>query len=391
MDKGPRLGVVAKTSVRGRSPGIAGLALVLGLACGCFPSTARAQPLVPFAQTGDLFVLDDGSTSILRITPAGAVAVAVTRAEILAATGRSSAGLVDRGLAFDGAGNLYFSESTADAVLKRTAGGVLSVLTPSAAIRQATGASSANPKALAFGSDGSLFVNDNTTNSVLKINPATGAVSVHTAAAAFLSVPGITAVDLAGGLVGAPGGVLYTPSNGTPEALFAISASGTPSVLASGTPPFADLHVFLTRAANGDLIVVDDADPSRVHRVTPGGMVSTFLTAAQLETIAGAGNNDLEGGIAFDSLGNFFLAEEDSASILKFDSALQGTRFVTAAQIQAVTGVPPDLEGGIAFAPAPVVPEPGGLVLFSLGFLGCLASAVRAGWGATRAPPGAEC
>ena len=47
---------------------------------------AVASPLLPFADTGDLFVLidgeDDGSGSILSIAPDGTVSVAVTNAQI---------------------------------------------------------------------------------------------------------------------------------------------------------------------------------------------------------------------------------------------------------------------------------------------------------------------
>ncbi len=58
---------------------IAGFMVTLGLA-------PESSALLPFNPTFDLFVLDDGSKNILRITPAGRVSIAVTRAEIEAAT-----------------------------------------------------------------------------------------------------------------------------------------------------------------------------------------------------------------------------------------------------------------------------------------------------------------
>ena len=65
---------------------------------------------------------------------------------------------------------------------------------------------------------------------------------------------------------------------------------------------------------------------------------------------------DLEGGIAFDDAGNFYVAEENTDSIYKFDAALQCSTFVISPTIKAVTGVDPDLEGGIAFAPRECLP-----------------------------------
>mgnify|MGYP001613494194 CR=1 FL=1 len=87
--------------------------------------------------------------------------------------------------------------------------------------------------------------------------------------------------------------------------------------------------------------------------VTPVGAVSTFLSKAALEAITTPFTVDLDGGIAFDSSGNFYLAEANSDSILRFDAGLTGTAWVPAASIQAVTNAIADLQGGIAFAPAP--------------------------------------
>lgn len=48
----------------------------------------------------------------------------------------------------------------------------------------------------------------------------------------------------------------------------------------------------------------DDGGADTIFRVTPAGVVSTFLSEAAIEAVIG-GDADLEGGIAFDSLGNF--------------------------------------------------------------------------------------
>src|SRR3546814_1816181 len=76
-------------------------------------------------------------------------------------------------------------------------------------------------------------------------------------------------------------------------------ATQTPSVVTTD-PIFQDLDVFLVLAPNGDLIVADDSDANTIYRVTPAGVISVFLSEAELEAVAG-GSIDLEGGIWFDS------------------------------------------------------------------------------------------
>jgi hypothetical protein len=308
--------------------------------------------VVPFASTGDLYVLDQGSKNILRITPARVVSIAVTQDQIKTATQEASVSFFNRGIAFDGVGTLYFTESASGSILRRTAGGTVSVLAGRTAITAAAGGTG-DPRAIAFGSDGFLYVNDDSADSVLRVNPSTGAVSVHASKATLDAVPGVSPVNLAGGIVGDALGNIYlvsAPATGQ-QAVLKIAAGGVPSVLASSVP-FSDLDVFITRAANGDLLVADDSGADTVHRVTPAGLVSTFLSTTQMESVAGV-QVDLEGGIALDSSGNFYLAEANSDGILRFDTALTGIVWVSAASIKAVTNAPLDLQGGIAFAPAP--------------------------------------
>lgn len=52
------------------------------LICSAGKAISATPPLLPFDNTGDLFVLDDGSDNILRITPAGVITIEVTAAQI---------------------------------------------------------------------------------------------------------------------------------------------------------------------------------------------------------------------------------------------------------------------------------------------------------------------
>ncbi|CAD7766693.1 MAG: hypothetical protein DNFNHJIP_00091 [Candidatus Argoarchaeum ethanivorans] len=316
--------------------------------------------LLPPSQTGNLFVLEEGSDDVISITPTGQVSDVLTEDEIGTFTGEGSADFDNCGIAFDDFGNLFFAEEDSESILKWTPGAGLSWVVTKAQITAATGETLADPEGIAFGSDGFLYVNDDASESVLQVDTTTNTVSVYVSKATLEALPGITSVDLNSPIVGGPGGVVYTASDGTPDAIFAIAPGGVPSVLTSN-PIFSDLDVFMTRAPDGDLIICDNSGGDIIHRVDPStGAVSTFLTEAQiLAAIGDPGQTDvdLEGGIAFDSQGYFYLAEEDSDNILKFDSAGNGQIWVSNSTMNSVTGVTPDLEAGIAFAaPAAAVP-----------------------------------
>ncbi len=347
--------------------------IMVGLCFSFLPAKTMGTHLLPFSHTGDLFVLEAASESILRITPGGSVSIAVTKAEIMAATGKNSVGFVDKGIAFNGGylGPMFFTEDASGTILKlkRSGGSLLSILTTAADITAVTGGIAGDVDGIAFGSDGFLSVIDDASDFVLKVNPATGVVSEPTSRYALLGLAGIGTSDLDDGIVGAPGGVIYATSNGSPLTIFKITPDEIPSVLTSypvEQAKFSDLAAFMTRAPNGDIIVADVLGADTIWRVTPAGVVSTFLSESQLETVNG-GDVDLEGGIAFDSLGNFYVAESDSNSILKFDTSLSGSIWVSSSDIADVTGVSPNLLGGIAFE---AVPEPTTIGLSGIGLTG---------------------
>ncbi|MEE8463059.1 MAG: ubiquitin-activating E1 FCCH domain-containing protein [Acidobacteriota bacterium] len=323
------------------------------------PLVVSGAPLLPFTETEDLLVLDSGSGHLLRISPVGLVGVEIQKFEILALTGGVDVLYENKGIAIDAAGAIYFTAFTGsqggffggdNRILKKTPAGVLSILTSQADLSAATGNPSADAEGITLGSDGFLYTIDDSSNALLRVDSHTGKVNVFVDSAAFDSVAGLTTVALKGGIVAGPGGILYVQSSGTPNAVLEISPQGTPSVLSSGDP-FQALGEFMTRASNGDVLVVDKS-PDVIHRINPAGGVGTFLSQAQLEA-ANGGAVTLRGGIAFDSAGNFYLAESDAGNLLRFDPSLNGTVWIPASVVVALTGVSPNFNGGIAFEPMP--------------------------------------
>ena len=352
--------------------------MILGLFLFSGIAAAATPPLLPFNSTGDLFVMDNGGYNILRITSAGNVFIEVSEAQITAATGSVDVSLSNRGLAFDANNAMYFTDGESDTILKKIPGGPLTVLTTQAAVLAATGDTEASLRGIAFGSDSFLYVIETETDTVLRVDPNTGAVTVYVPNSAFLTASGETNIDLQCGIVGAEGGIIYVASDDDIDAIFRIALGSPPvvSVLVSGTP-FNDLDVYMTRAPNGDLIIADNSGADTIYRVTPAGVVSVFLSKAQLDAVTGE-DVDLEGGIAFDSVGNFYVAEAETDSILRFNPALNGVVWISAAAMEAVAGEDVDLGGAIAFnqgrdVAVPTMTEWGILIFILFAGLGSVA------------------
>jgi Ca2+-binding RTX toxin-like protein len=306
--------------------------------------------------------MDEGSDSIVSISSDGVRAEVVTQEQIMSLTGEVNADMDNRGIALDSEGNLFFSELESDAILMKPAdGGDLVMVASRSDIMNATGATYADPKSLAVGSDGMVYVSDDASDSVLQIDPTTGTVTHFVSETALLALPGMASIEMDGGIVAAPDGTLYVSSAGSPDTIFAIDqATGDASILASGSP-FSNLDVYLTLAPNGDLIVADDTNADTIHRVVTrgadAGTVTTFLSESQIEAVTG-GDVNLEGGIGFDALGNFYISDENDDAIYQWSGydagsgtidSTSGQLYVSQNQLINTSGGDPDLEGGMVF------------------------------------------
>lgn len=348
-------------------------------------ATSAYALILPPDPSFNLFVLSEESNNtgtpvdpgVIRVTPGGAASTFISKAAITAVTGESDVDFKDKGIAFDGAGNMYFTEGVSGSILKRdAASGTLSILTSESTIMTATGFGTTRPDGLAFGSNGKLFLTGDDCNCVLEIDPTSGAASVLATKADIDTA--ISGVDFNpdGGIIGAPGGKLYVATDddtGGANAIIEIDiTTGAPTLL-SADAAFEELDVFMTRAPNGDLIVADEEEDT-IYRVKPDGTVTVFLSETELQDVTGF-DVELEGGIAFDEHGNFYVADEESDALLKWlvDDVLMGTIDTTSGTIFldefGFPGGEADLEGGIAFAPV-LLPEPGTLVLLGLGLAG---------------------
>ena len=298
-----------------------------------------------------IYAMDSSGDGIRIVTLDGQTGTFVSRAEIGDATGRRWADLRGRGIEADGDGNLYFTDGYSDSILVKPAdGGPVRVVADREAIREATGHGGADPKGITIGSDGKIYVGDDYSDSIVSIDPASGAVSLVVNRADLVGLEGISSVTMPGGMVAGPDGMIYVSSDGSPDAIFAIDTTttpATPTVVASGSP-FVDLDVFMTLAPNGNLIVADDAGASTIYQVDPAtGETSVFLSSEDISAVVGR-SADLEGGLTFDAAGNFYIAEENTDGIYSWQVD-PGTGAIVADSGQAIATGLGDLEGGIDF------------------------------------------
>ena len=168
---------------------------------------------------GHLYAADENCDCVIRVTiPGGTVSVVVSEEQITDVTGESNAEL-DGGIAVDNQGNIYITDDTSNSVLKVTPGGTVSVLAAESAIMAVTGESEANlDVGVVLGvTDGFLYVLDDEANAVLRIDTSSGAVSLAATEADIRGATGLDIVDPEGGIAINDEGILFVGDDGGEE------------------------------------------------------------------------------------------------------------------------------------------------------------------------------
>ena len=141
-------------------------------------------------------MLDGGSDSVVQVLPDGTITVVASEAQITAVTGETNAELNDRGIGVDADGNVFFTDDKSNAILMVPAdGGPVQVVASESDIAAVTGESNADPMALSVGPDGTIYVNDDKSDSVVSFNPATGSVQQVISEGALEAALGTSNVD----------------------------------------------------------------------------------------------------------------------------------------------------------------------------------------------------
>jgi sugar lactone lactonase YvrE len=285
---------IRKISASGAVTTFAGSEGVVGHQDG---TGAAAQFGFPFGVavdgSGNVYVSDSEFNTIRRITPAGAVTTLAGKAGITGSadgTGSSAQFNQPAGIGVDASGNVYVADSGNQTVRKVTAAGVVSTIAGAAGIvGTASGSGPAarfnGPIGLACDAGGNIFVSDSS-NTIRRISP-TGAVS------AFVGVTGVVGSADGSGI----GALFYQPAG-------------------------------LALDSVGNLYVADTFN-STIRLVTPAGVATTLAGRVSTQGSAdGTGTTalfDEPSGIAVDASGNVLVADTDNDTIRMGTAAPPGS------------------------------------------------------------------
>jgi uncharacterized protein (TIGR03437 family) len=240
---------------------------------------------------GNLYIADDGHHRIRKVNANGIITtVAGTGAQGFSGDGgpATSAQLYrPSGVAVDHAGNLYIADMLNRRIRKVDTSGIITTLAGTGEFgssgdgAQAVNATLETPVDVTVDAAGNVYVADQDTNTVRKISPA-GIIS------------------------------LYAGNN-----TFGFSGDGGPAVNAAFAGPYS---VTLDGAGNA---YISDYGNHRVRKVDPSGVITTIAGAGG----ASAGTNGDGGpplsanvnpaGVAFDSAGNYYIADLNGNRIRK--------------------------------------------------------------------------
>lgn len=232
-----------------------------------------------FDQAGNLFVVDAGNRRIRKITPSGVVSTFAGSGETAFADGIGTSASFKSlsGLAIDKTGNLFVCDEYR--IRRITPSGVVSTFAGSGTYGSSDGpvtsATFYYPSALAFDQAGNLFVADSSNHRIRKITP-TGEVSTFAGS-----------------------------SEGFADGMRASAAFKYPYGLAFDQ--------------SGNLFVADGIN-HRIRKVSPDGAVTTIAGSGTGAYADGTGISARfwsPYGLAFDQLGNLFVADGSNHRIRK--------------------------------------------------------------------------
>jgi len=350
---------IRKITASGIVTTIAGSDGIYGFADGTGSAARFDLPLgLVVDATGNVFVADSVHDTIRKVTPAGVVTTLAGSAYGAGATdstGTAARFYNPKGVAVDGAGNVYVADLYNCTIRKITASGAVTTLAGLAGINGTTGSGGsfgdagsadgtgsvarfAGPAGIAVDAAGMVYVADTNNNTIRKITPA-GAVTTLAGDASAPPFPvGPSSVltpfyDPTSVAVDSTGNV-YVADYGnsriakvTPDGVVTTLAgsAGNPG-WADGTGTAAQFHgpqaIAVDRAGN---VYVAERVNYTIRKITPGGVVTTLAGSAgepgSVDATGSAARFELPGGIAADATGNVYVSDQNGSVMRKITPA----------------------------------------------------------------------
>jgi sugar lactone lactonase YvrE len=329
---------IRKITPAGLVSTFAGTPGVLGSANGIGAAASFNQPQgIAVDSAGNVYVADSFNYTVRKITPAGLVSTFAGTPGVLGSAdglGASASFNLPQGIATDKLGNIYVADSdvgTPNGIIRKiTAAGVVSTLAGKSGVYGSTdgigvAASFGTPQGVATDSAGNVYVADKTNSNLRRITPA-GMVSTLAGTAGVLgSADGIGVAarfNQPQGIAADSAGNVYVADTGnntirkvTPAEVVSTFA-GKVEVAGSADGPGAAATFRAPQGVATDSagnVYVPDTGNSTVRRITPAGVVITFVGRAGSYGIAdgvgSAANFGFPNGIATDNIGNSYVTD----------------------------------------------------------------------------------
>jgi len=302
---------------------------------------------------GNLYIADSNNNRVRKVTPEGIITTVAGGATNLPATETGDGGLATaarlqgaRAMFVDTAGNLYIAEFSR--IRKVDPSGVITTVVGNANVGftgdggPATSATINSPNGIALDGAGNLYFTDSNNNRIRMVNPA-GIITTFAgdgnpafsgdggpALGASLFFPNGLVLDGAGNLYVAdqvnsrirrigPSGIISTVAGNGDVSLVPIGDEG-PATLATVPRPRGI-------ALQGGSLYITDLT-GRLRQVDPSGRIQT-IAGSGLENFSGDGGPGISAslnspsGVAFDSAGNLYIADGTNGRIRRL--ATDGT------------------------------------------------------------------
>ena len=326
-------GYIRKVDATGVITTVAGTAGRSGYSGDGGPATA-AQLYSPSGVAvdgaGNLYIADTGNQRIRKVDAAGAISTVAGSGESGIGEGGfggdggpATAARLDRprGVALDGAGNLYIADSSNLRIRKVDAAGVISTV---AGRSRGDAPSLRYPRGVAVDGYDNLYIADTENDRILKVDFGTGVISTVAGrgsigdAAARLSLPHGVAVDGAGNLY------IADTEN---DRIRKVDAAGVITTVVGGRDDGWRLAGPFGVAVDGagNLYIADTFDNS-ILKVDAAGVI-TRVAGTGWRGFRGDGRAAVEAelnnprGVAPDGLGNLYIADTENHRIRKVDAA----------------------------------------------------------------------
>jgi sugar lactone lactonase YvrE len=321
---------------------LAGTAGSYGTATGTGAAARFTSPVGSAVDSsGNVYVTDAGSGTVLKITPAGVVTVLAGTAGVYGSangTGAAAQFVLPFGSAVDSAGNVYVSDYGSSTVRKITAAGVVTTLAGTAGVygsADGTGAAVQfdNPAGVAVDASGNVYVADSYNDTIRKITAAgvsstlAGTAGVFgsangTGAAAQFNFPVAVAVDASGNVYVAD--AFNNTIRKVTSAGVVTTLAGTAGVTGSADGTGAAAQFSLPQGVAVDAagnLYVSDGGNNTIRRITAAGVVTTLAgvagTAGAIDGTGPTAEFNSPYGIAVDGSSSIYVADSINGTVRK--------------------------------------------------------------------------